>query len=361
MEQEKAVAAGTGRKKVWYGLLGMVAVLLVVAGGYFFYWTKTPEYALKQLQAAVLKQDAAAVQRQVDREALFGKIFDDLVDGALVKDKNVDEGTKARIGALAEQFRPVFITALAEMSGNFVQRGSWQLESAEKRQEYGRLPPIAAPQALIDRAGLATSEFRGAAKISQTDKTAIFAVKVFEKLAAQEFSVQVRMEKAAAGHWQLVEIIDLPGYLEGVRQARQVRLRELNQPIEAEMNRALLLGEVRLRKIAKNGWSFASSLEATIPVVYRAEVPVAEWEGDLLVKDHAGQTLFVGAVAVPANSGRSKGQSETLRYSFELNSYFPGQGTVLRAAAGELKTEVAVRRVRFADGKELKLWNKLPE
>ena len=67
------------RKKKRHRYEKIGAALLVLIGAlswYFFYYTQTPQYTVKQIQKAVQQHDAVTVHQKVDMDGLLSKSTD---------------------------------------------------------------------------------------------------------------------------------------------------------------------------------------------------------------------------------------------------------------------------------------------
>lgn len=71
------------RKKKRHRYEKIGAALLVLIGAlswYFFYYTQTPQYTVKQIQKAVQQHDAVTVHQKVDMDGLLSKSTDAIRD-----------------------------------------------------------------------------------------------------------------------------------------------------------------------------------------------------------------------------------------------------------------------------------------
>ena len=65
------------KKKLFIAVL--VAVVGIVLGWYFLYFTKTPVYSLNLAREAVEKHDVNAFKKHVDMDSIIGSGYDDVV------------------------------------------------------------------------------------------------------------------------------------------------------------------------------------------------------------------------------------------------------------------------------------------
>ena len=65
------------KKKLF--IAALVAVVAIVVGWYFLYFTKTPVYSLNLAREAVEKHDVNAFKKHVDVDSIIGSGYDDVV------------------------------------------------------------------------------------------------------------------------------------------------------------------------------------------------------------------------------------------------------------------------------------------
>ena len=111
-EQETKEKNGTRYEKIG-------AVLLVLIGAlswYFFYYTQTPQYTVKQIQKAVQQHDAVTVHQKVDMDGLLSKSTDAIRDAEW--ELNPDS-------EFTEEDKPEFIKHMKEVIDNGILTGDW--------------------------------------------------------------------------------------------------------------------------------------------------------------------------------------------------------------------------------------------
>lgn len=65
------------KKKLF--IAALVAVVAIILGWYFLYFTKTPVYSLNLAREAVEKHDVNAFKKHVDMDSIIGSSYDDVV------------------------------------------------------------------------------------------------------------------------------------------------------------------------------------------------------------------------------------------------------------------------------------------
>ena len=96
-------------KKIGIGIL--VAILIAVSF-YFFYWTKTPQYSLVQIQKAIQNHDIDTFEKHVDLDSLYSKVVDDFIVEGMKKEKSGLDQTLA--AGFIQLFKPTMVSLLKD-------------------------------------------------------------------------------------------------------------------------------------------------------------------------------------------------------------------------------------------------------
>lgn len=175
-----------GKTKALAGC-GCAAALLLVAllgaGGGYWYWTGTPQYALRQASAAFEARDLPTFEKYVDVDSLVGSGID-----ALAAEASRDGGGGALGAAVAIMFRSKLQAELENGVRRSVEQGA-TFEGRDPRKTRFLIGDVRRDGSLAF--GRVTVETRRGA--------------VSERL---DLELKLRPKD---GHWQVVEVVNLPG------------------------------------------------------------------------------------------------------------------------------------------------------
>ncbi|QKG54103.1 hypothetical protein [Hymenobacter sp. BRD67] len=184
-------------------LLLFVALLALVAGGYYYFnaLRKGPEYALIQAANATQTHDLAAFERYVDVDALTGHLVDDVTSQSNLLTALVPGGGLALRGGLG-LLKPQLAQAAHKEVQRYVATGS--LEAAQ----------AAAPKRLVSISflGLAShlfspdSKFKGVKYSTDKGDEALVGLEFTQPRYDTTMVVEVKLLKQPDGHWQAKQI-----------------------------------------------------------------------------------------------------------------------------------------------------------
>lgn len=225
-------------------VLGGIALVILLLGGVYGYvriYTKTPEYALMQVQDAIEKHDKAQFSRYVDMDGLLDTSYDSFIAALIETDKPEGEA-KAAIEDFARMMKAPLISSFKTAVESFVETGAWEPSSAKDgAQQSG----VMDTEQALERTGLKETAFRGMDGIEVDDKagSAIAKVQVFQKEADDAFVLEVKLLRQDSGDWRVEEITNFQSFVAFVEQARKAKLKayaDATEKIMATHNEAML-------------------------------------------------------------------------------------------------------------------------
>ena len=203
------------------GLLGVLALAVLAAAGgafwYFGFYTKTPEYALKQIEEAVAARDTVKFDKYVNVARAVDTASDALVEGMMDADIGVTEDVRSAVESFAQMFKASVSKSFREAIYGCVKTGEWEAALDESPDE----------RVLLERAGLYPLEFRGAEGPEKgEDGNTYFGLRVYQKDAGEEYVLRVFMEKDSEGVWRAEEVANFRDFIAFVAKAQKERFRE---------------------------------------------------------------------------------------------------------------------------------------
>lgn len=190
-QTEQSQAQARHRKKKRIALEAVLAVLIgAVSGWYFLYYTRTPQYAVKQIREAVNKHDIVTFQDHTDLTKVVEKGYDSLLAA---------QGENDVEGGYTEGEKDEITRHLEEVIHNGVLTGDWS-DPYRKTHPDKVLP--------VDWTALKVKDIQPGASYPQD---ALVNVQL-ENPSVGTDTLVLHMQKNAKGNWQLVEITNLKGY-----------------------------------------------------------------------------------------------------------------------------------------------------
>ncbi len=200
-------------KKIGIGIL--VAILIAVSF-YFFYWTKTPQYSLVQIQKAIQNHDIDTFEKHVDLDSLYSKVVDDFIVEGMKKEKGGLDQTLA--AGFIQLFKPTMVSMLKDATVENIKGNKKDSEKGKASSKTGSGSNEIVSE-LKDKSNVSNLSIKDTTVISQEGNIANVKIKVHDKELNKDFDLKIKMSKLESGQWRLKEILNLIEYLQEVDKA----------------------------------------------------------------------------------------------------------------------------------------------
>lgn len=199
------------RRHLFWGFL-LLAAVIGTSFWYFFFYTRTPEYALQQLTTAIEHHDATAFKRYVNLELLSSRAYDDLTVDLFAYDATLTPQTKVMFEKFYILIKPQLSEGLEQTTLTRIDSGSWSLPEGPDILK-GRQLGIDFER-FLERSQLRNTTFVKIGTITHEGTTATADIDVIEDYTQTPFTLELVMEQAADGHWQVSYIKNYRQYLD---------------------------------------------------------------------------------------------------------------------------------------------------
>lgn len=185
-------------------ILGFVAVAALGAGGGYYYWISTPEYAFTQIQASFKEKNRAKFESHVDIKKVSDGIIDEAIQIAIPDPTKAKSGW-AQVGTLfaakmIDSMKPQFEKMIEnEIDKIFDKQRA--VASQSKNSILKNMTNLETQISYLDHT-----------KKDCSDNVCYFSLKFNHNLTNKQLAFDARMEKVN-GTWKLVE---LPSFLKNL-------------------------------------------------------------------------------------------------------------------------------------------------
>lgn len=187
-----------------------IAVIAIVVGWYFLYFTKTPVYSLNLARESVEKHDVVTFKKHVDVESIIGSGYDDFVDvqmnDPLIKDNPFKGFAEVMLKGLKSQIVPV----LTQEIYNGVEKKSEDTNQNAKSKE--------AASEVKEKTGVKDLEFKSIGSATIDGNSAIVPIVFSSKELNQDVTFNLLMKKLEDGTWQAIKVNNFKEYLDLVEK-----------------------------------------------------------------------------------------------------------------------------------------------
>ena len=196
------------KKKLF--IAALVAVVAIVLGWYFLYFTKTPVYSLNLAREAVEKHDVNAFKKHVDMDSIIGSGYDDVVAMQLEDPEIKNSPFKDLAEVMFQGLKPKIVPILSNEIYNAIEK---QPESSEQNAREKQVA-----DEMKEKTGVKDLEFKSIGSATVDGNSAVVPVTFNSKELNQDVTFTLAMKKIDDGTWQAVKINNFKEFLALVEQ-----------------------------------------------------------------------------------------------------------------------------------------------
>lgn len=203
------------RNRQVFGLVVLLIIAAIAGTAWYFYNQRhSPEYALKEIQTSIEKHDADTFRHYVNLDLLTSRAYDDLTADLFSYDATLTAATKASYEKFYIMVKPQLTSGTEDTIMRRVADGSWTMPEGtdilKGRQlgiDYERF---------LERTQIRHTSFVQFGKVTRDGTAATAEMTVRDEDTQTEFTLELAMEEAADGHWQVTYIKNYRAYLDAV-------------------------------------------------------------------------------------------------------------------------------------------------
>lgn len=181
-----------------------IGVILGVAGFYFLYFVRTPEYSLHLVQSAVQKHDVMTFKRHVDVESVVGHAYDDFAAVSMDNDGSDNLGSalaKAMVVLMKEPATKVISDAVIK----YVETGA-DSDSSDSADGHDY-------KQVEENMGYRDLTFVGIGSSYNDGVNAIVPVRFKSEQLNDEVVLNIKMRELSDGKWQIFAVDGLRDFM----------------------------------------------------------------------------------------------------------------------------------------------------
>lgn len=313
---------------------------------YYFVYTRTPEYAVRNIADACARHDVAAVQRFVHLDRTLSRAYDDLTDDMLRYDAALNAENKVQYEQFYDVIKPQMLEGIREVLTRYVETGEWTLPQGTSLTK-GRQLGIDFER-FLERSQLRNVEFIGVESAHIVGDTADTQVAIRDRVTATPFSLRLRMERTKDGHWQVIRMDNYKLYLDALATRQNQDIADYiaaTYDLVTAYNRQLDDQRARFSTLARqaNGVFFGDTAAAITALIENETIPT--------LKERQNQ---LDAVAIPrgaaylANLRHTSTDLSIAAWTHYLKGIATGESEEFNTAETLLKQEMEIE-LRITD------------
>jgi hypothetical protein len=360
LSQETNVAQNSGKMKYYIGALILIVLIICGELGYL-YWTKTPQYSLKLVRNAIVEHNLPLFEKHVDIESLVSRAIDQAVEANLNDPNKVqDEGMNNLAAGFVKMIKPQLISAAKDEIKSYIEKGKFEADSskAATTQSNPSTQPTNNPNISVQQLfgnGSGSAEFKDIEYVKRDGKIAVVGVKIFYPKINHTGILEFKMRELN-GYWQVAELNNLNTFLAKIAEAERAKLFEVNKPILDEINNAAIIEKMNASWV--NGGTYSRYINFTTQIKFPSPKSISEIGAVITIRDQNDKLML--RYPVKANGNTKPDQISTVNWRKEINPFIKSDETLFNTPANTVKVKYQIQYLKFTDGSELKLIEKLP-
>lgn len=250
--------------------LALVILVVVALGAGFWYakvYTKTPDYALKEIQSSLKDRDAETFRRYVDLDTLLNGTYEVFMGSVATGGEPLSAEARAAVGDLTQMMKAPIVTSVREALLSYVAHGDDEGIAIDAAQ-------------ILEKAGFHETTLKEVTSVEEQGDTAVASVLVHEDAADEDFTLEVVLTRADGGDWRVTEIRNAADFMAVVEKARRAQLAEYaaaSQKIIATHDAALRPAQEEVTSLLAAGSLGSSETRASIKSVMEEKIK-KDWE-----------------------------------------------------------------------------------
>nr|WP_317429610.1 hypothetical protein [uncultured Mitsuokella sp.] len=278
-------------------LMFIIVLIIVSAAGLFWHHyteQRSPEYALEQAVDAVNKKDADMFRHYVNLDLVTSRAYDDLTADLFAYDATLTATSKSAYEKFYITIKPQLTSGTQDTILRRVSSGEWSLPDGTDILK-GRQLGIDYERFLA-RSQMRNTSFVSIGKISRDGTTATAEINIKDDWTQTPFTLEVAMEQANDGHWQVTYLKNYRAYLDAITPLHNediAKYIDATKNIVATYNQKLDACKLRFGSLTKSGTgNLSAEQKAGLKALIEQEV----------IPDLQARQKELDAVEVPAGA-----------------------------------------------------------
>ena len=232
-------------------------LLLLVVGSmllgcwmwYSFFYSHTPDFAIKEIRNSVEHHDAEKLRRYVNLELLVSNAYDDLTIDLFHNSSYQDPSVK-RFYTL---IRPQLVKGTCELIVRHADSGGWPMPTKDDIMKGNQLGIDY--EWFIEYSQLRNTEIKDIKSINRQGKLATAEIEISNKYIKNSFLLKLAMEQTDSGHWQVSSLTNYRAYLTEVIpliQKDTIKYLLATRPISNSYNSDFIAYRTKFQQLMKN-------------------------------------------------------------------------------------------------------------
>ena len=335
------------KNKKTLALIAILVVALLGAAFYFFYWLRTPAYALNQVRLAVKEHNTTKFERYVDLDSVLGNAFEDIIKAeSKINNDNLFSNPFAL--SILHMLKPSVVSLMKQEALD-------RIATIPSKEEKVVDPvPDAMRRNMERHIPLDKLSLKDMQLTKQEGGIAIATLVLHNEALNKDFLAKLLMQANDAGDWQIRKVDNLAELIVQFSAAKKAKQAAENKPIMERLNKAVHTSEVDFNistHVNPKEKEPQKLLLASVSATNKTAVAINRMYYDVTISDDKGKELysypehFRGSIA--------PGATVQLETSKTLNALLPDDKRLMGMDVSKLNGKIQITYIAFDDGNVL--------
>ncbi len=230
------------RSRRQHEILALIIIIALILGMglWNIFYSRTPEYALNQLQTAVKEKDSETFSKYADLNTICKKAYDDLTGDMFASDKSIPAQNRELFQKFYTIIQPQVAEGTKDTILDRIKTGQWPSPGGDSLLK-GRQLGIDF-EYLLERSQLKNTELLSIGNVIRDGDKATAEINVSDCTTDTAFTLILVMEKSKEGYWRVAYIDNYRAYLDTVEPLQKKDINDYSNATEsivAETNQTL--------------------------------------------------------------------------------------------------------------------------
>ena len=309
-----------------------------------------PSSSIKTIRDAVAEGNAATFSQLVDVDAVLETAATEIVTAYINDNATSMTYSTLEMQNLYNTLKPEFLAVAKPAASDYVRKGSVNFPAE-----------LSEIQTWLKDSRAETCAITGYSKIvKRDDGKAHTKIEFYNAALMFSFEIEVALEKVGENSWRVVSATGFDKYYSGVNRALKARLKDLNAPIQAEMDEFFDVKGFDAAVIEGDEYGFSRTLRLTVKAETFADKPIEKIGGTITIDGGDGKES-TEPFAIYLDGKPNEDGVQTFIVDKVLNPFVRADANVMRHGLKKKDLHLDVTEITFSDGTSVKKFDALPE
>lgn len=295
---------------------------------------------------AVDARDLTTFEKYVDTDALIENAAEQILTAHINSTLAPTAYSMDELQSRYDALKPDFVQSARKALEEYISAG---------RINFPDNPTDA--QKFFKKSGAASCEIKSISKPRREGNEHFVTVNFYNAQMKFAFELELELEPVDGDNWRIVSATGFEDYYNGYRRSLRRKLNSLNVPIVREMDEIFRVKSFSVKNTGGDEYGFSQTLEIAIKADVQSKKPLAKIIGNIILGSDDRESFAPFAIDM---SEHAQGL-QTFKVTKTLNPFVRTDVDAMKHGLKKNDIHIEVTEIIFADGTNLKQFDRLPD